>query len=76
MSRSKRKVKIFGNCGHSEKQDKRRANRAFRRKQRVAIHKEDFEKLPIDLEEVASIWSMSKDGKSYWEDASEKDMRK
>lgn len=67
---------MFGNAGGSEKQDKRHANRSFRRKQNSAIKTEEFDKLPLDVEEVAPIWSMSKDGKSYWLDAEEKDMRK
>ena len=76
MSRSTRKTKIFGHAGKTEKQDKRHANRAFRRKQNSVIKTEEFDKLPLDVEEVAPIWSMSKDGKSYWQNATEQDMRK
>ena len=76
MGKSKRKTKIFGHAGTSEKQDKRKANRMFRRKQKSAIQVGEFDKMPLDLEEVYPIWSMDKDGKSYWENATPKDMRK
>lgn len=76
MGKSKKKTKIFGHCGHSEKKDKRFANRMFRRKQKAAIQVGELDKLPTDVEEVYPIWSMSKDGKEYWPDAQEKDMRK
>jgi hypothetical protein len=76
MGKSKRKTKIFGHCGNSEKKDKRLANRMFRRKQKAAIEVGEFDKIPIDMEEVCPIWSMSKDGKEYWADAPEKSMRK
>ncbi len=35
MSNSRKKTKIFGNAGSSEKQDKRINNRMFRRKEQV-----------------------------------------
>jgi len=69
MSRSRRKTPIFGNAGHSEKQDKRLANRMFRRMEKVKIAMEKFEELPLDMNEVMNVWSMSKDGKGYWLDA-------
>jgi len=31
---------------------------------------------PINMNEIRNIWAMSKDGKSYWKDASVKNMRK
>jgi hypothetical protein len=76
MSRSRRKNKIFGMTkADSEKQDKRLANRAMRR----IIKQSDFLNedliLPI-MDEVRNIWSMDKDGKHYWADATKKDMRK
>ena len=75
MSRSKRKTPVFGHTkSDSEKQDKRLANRRLRRCVKTAItaDKEDVPK----LREVSDVWSMDKDGKSYWKDAKEKDMRK
>lgn len=69
MSRSRKKTPIFGHCGHSEKKDKRFANRMFRRRTKVKIAMEQYEKLPFYMDEVMEIWAMSKDGKSYWKDA-------
>ena len=68
MSKSKRKTPIFGNAGHSEKRDKRCANRMFRRKEHVKISMEQYDSLPIYMDEVMNAWSMSKDGKSYWKE--------
>lgn len=76
MSRSRRKTKKFGHCGSTEKQDKRLANRAFRRKTRVKLKTEEDPILPVDLDEVSDLWTMSKDGKFFWNDAPEKSMRK
>lgn len=88
MSRSKKKVKYFGNANSSEKKDKRINNRMFRRKEKVignTIKQELTEenestdtetKYPIDMNEVRNVWAMAKDGKTYWSDATEKDMRK
>lgn len=63
MSRSKKKTPIVGNCGGSDKEDKRRANRSLRRAFKVAIQ-EDKEILPL-IDDVSSTWSFQKDGKHY-----------
>ena len=95
MSNSRKKTKIFGNAGSSEKQDKRINNRMFRRKENIVnneIEKEIYDRryldffegeaektettYPINMNEVRNVWSMDKDGKSYWMDAPEKAMRK
>jgi hypothetical protein len=76
MSKSKRKTPIFGIAGGSEKQDKRLANRMFRRKAKVKIIAEDYENLPVRLDEVIDAWCMAKDGKTYWANAPDKAMRK
>jgi ribosomal protein L36 len=67
---------IFGNCNirSSEKRDKQLANRAFRRKTRVAIINNT--EPPNDLNEVSNVYSFKKDGKGYWKSATPKDMRK
>ena len=70
MSRSYRKTKIFGNSGNvSEKQDKRIANRCLRSRVRCG-------ELNLTLREVSNPWDFAKDGKNYWANATEKDMRK
>ena len=66
MSHSRKKTPIFGNAGGSEKKDKRAANRMFRRREKIKIAMKQFESLPVYVREVMNVWSMSKDGKSYW----------
>ena len=73
MSRSRRKTPIFGIAGHSEKEDKRLANRMFRKREKEKIAKGQFDKLPINMNEVMNVWSMSKDGKCYWIDGKDRD---
>lgn len=75
MSRSVRKTKIFGNATNvSEKQDKRRWNRTFRKisKELVRLEKE----APIKIQGVTDVWDGAKDGKRYYRNATNKDMRK
>lgn len=77
MSRSYRKTPI---CGHttadSEKQDKRIANRSFRRTVRQQLGSRDPDAVITDIRAVSSVWSFDKDGKQFLHDPSEKDMRK
>lgn len=64
MSRSYRKTPICGyTCAESEKQDKRVANRKFRRESRVAIRK--GKEPPISLKQISNVWDFAKDGKQY-----------
>lgn len=66
MSRSRRKTPIFGHAGESEKDDKRLCNRKIRRiaKEKLSLDPDGYlEPLP---NEVYNVWSMAKDGKSYW----------
>jgi hypothetical protein len=53
----------------SEKTDKRLANRRLRRKIKTGA-------LELRLREVSDIWGFEKDGKIYWRDLPEKEMRK
>lgn len=69
MSKSVKKTPIGGIAGSSEKQDKRFANRAFRRITNSLIQTGDYEKLPLKIREIVDVWSMSKDGKRYWNNA-------
>jgi hypothetical protein len=76
MGKSRRKNKIFGNAGGSEKKDKQRCNRILRKKVREKLHKEDYDaEFPLP-NEVFNIWSMAKDGKHYWKSATPRDMLK
>tara|TARA_Y100000034_G_scaffold137014_1_gene218435 strand:- start:4788 stop:5030 length:243 start_codon:yes stop_codon:yes gene_type:complete len=80
MSRSRKKTKVFGiTTADSEKQAKRRANRRFRRICKLYLQDimdDDEDSAFPELEEVSNVWSMDKDGKRYWSDATDKDMRK
>lgn len=67
MSRSRRKTPIIGNCGGSEKWDKRSANRRHRVRVKQAMKAGEFEDLP-DLREISDPWGMNKDGKFYFND--------
>ena len=75
MSRSKRKTQIHGiTTAVSEKKNKRKANRKFRRMVRGSL-KSKGENLPT-LREVSNVENFAKDGKKYWKCISSKLMRK
>ncbi len=82
MSRSKKKNPFNGIAGGSEKYDKRKANRIFRRKTKREnrlidpFAGERDHKYP-KMREVSNKWLMNKDGKFYFkEDQYPKLMRK
>jgi hypothetical protein len=61
MSHSRRKTPVFGmTTAQSEKEDKRTANRKFRRATRRNVNDP-----PTRVREVADVWSFAKDGKKY-----------
>ena len=53
-------------CGKSDKEDKRIANRKFRRKSRVKLKMLDESKLPMNIKEVSNTWNFSSDGLAYY----------
>jgi hypothetical protein len=63
MSRSVKKTPIVGNCGGSEKYDKRIANRRLRRAVKTWVRRPDG--VIPGLRDVSNPWSMAKDGK-HW----------
>jgi hypothetical protein len=66
MSRSKKKTPICGiAANNSEKEDKRRVNRKFRHKERIAINKDKDP--PEDLDEIETEWEFNKDGRQYFD---------
>ena len=70
MSRSRRKTAIFGIAGSTEKQDKRLANRKFRRINKIILKiTGDPEKLKA-IKDVSDPWDWNKDGKGYVRDVS------
>ena len=75
MSRSVRKTKIFGiTTAATEKQDKRRWNRTFRKVSKKLIRLD--QDAPIKIQGVTDIWDGAKDGRRYYQNATKKDMRK
>lgn len=77
MSRSHRKTPI---CGHTtaetEKQDKRIANRSFRRTVRQQLGSRHPDAVISNIRAVSNVWSFDKDGKQFLHKPSKKDMRK
>ena len=71
MSRSRRKTPIIGhtNC-HSERQDKKLWHQRWRTRERTALaglsHEGLSAHLPLIENQVSDVWSMGKDGRSYW----------
>ena len=61
MSRSYKKPYACYVCYFSNKKDKRRANRKFRRFNKI-FSKINPEKLKYKLKEVSNVWSFSSDG--------------
>ncbi|MDN5214420.1 hypothetical protein QQ020_20235 [Fulvivirgaceae bacterium BMA12] len=75
MSRSRKKTSKRGiTSADSEKQDKRDANRKYRRIVKQQVNRGE-EELP-EVREVSDVWGFSKDGKVYDPDMREKDKRK
>jgi hypothetical protein len=64
-SRKKNPFTSFTNSS-SDKSDKRKANRKFRREERIAILND--EDPPEDIAEVSDIYMFSKDGKHKFDD--------
>ncbi|ARS41469.1 hypothetical protein CA265_18145 [Sphingobacteriaceae bacterium GW460-11-11-14-LB5] len=75
MSNSKKKTPIIGiTTATSEKLDKRRWNKTFRRISKILIIKQKG--LPHKISAVTNVWNGDKDGKRYIKTYSSKEMRK
>jgi hypothetical protein len=71
VSRSRRKTPKFGNTTcRSERQDKKLWHQRWRTSERMALASATPEALsahlPLLENQVSSVWSMGKDGRSYW----------
>ena len=77
MAKSRRKTPITGNTTEpSEKEDKRRWNRRYRRKVKEVLNTtEDEDEIP-KLREETNVWEGGKDGKRYIVDHTDRDLRK
>lgn len=75
MSRSKKKTKINGiTTAKSEKENKQKVNRKFRRIIKQKVNSEKTE-LP-ELRAVSNVWDFDKDGKRYNSEMTKKELRK
>lgn len=75
MSRSTKKTPKRGiTSAETEKENKRQANRKFRRVTKIQVKKGDNE-LPL-TKELSNIWSFDKDGKQFLKQPTKKDLRK
>jgi len=75
MSRSTKKTPKTGITGaQTEKNNKRDANRKFRRVTKIQVKKN--EDRFVDIKEISNVWSFDKDGKQFLKKATKKDMRK
>ena len=71
MSRSRRKTPILGHTPcRSEREDKKLWHQRWRTRARVALASASPDALsahlPLLENQVSSVWSMGKDGRSYW----------
>ncbi|MGO9444948.1 MAG: hypothetical protein ACLPXB_09250 [Thiobacillaceae bacterium] len=71
MSRSRRKTPIVGHTTcRSERQDKKRWHQRLRTREREALACASLDALSAHLpfleHQVSNVWSMGKDGRSYW----------
>tara|TARA_B110000305_G_C18963714_1_gene413915 strand:+ start:340 stop:567 length:228 start_codon:yes stop_codon:yes gene_type:complete len=75
MSRSEKKTKIRGTTtAKSEKENKQKANREYRRVVKQKIKSNESE-IP-GIRETSNVWSFDKDGKKYDSEMIDKDLRK
>ena len=67
MSRSRKKFPAGVNCCcKSQKKGKKVASKRFRRKVKVLMHQESYERLPFFSIELTSPWDLGGDGKSFY----------
>lgn len=72
MTRSYKKVPIYGYAGDSDKKSKRKANRSFRTKNKQILRRFKNNILYLydinfyKLREVSNVWEFEKDGKGYF----------
>lgn len=75
MSKSYKKSKVYGIFGDSDKEDKVKAHKKFRRKSKIKLKLN--QQLPIHLKEIADIWEFNSEGdKIYDKDINPKFLRK
>jgi hypothetical protein len=76
MSRSKKKTpKVGFSTSETEKENKRKANRKFRRITKNRLTENDIQ-LPKKTKEISDVWSFDKGGKQFLKKPSKNDLRK
>jgi hypothetical protein len=76
MSRSKKKTPKAGiTTAETEKENKRGANRKFRRISKIVLKKNKDEPTK-KIREVSNVWAFDKDGKQFLKKPTKKDLRK
>jgi hypothetical protein len=78
MSRSRKHTPKRGiTTAHSEKWDKRSANRALRHHNKILVNQSGGDAIPLKMNQVMTTWQMGKDGKTHFDPQKEpKSMRK
>ena len=75
MSRSRRKTpKIGVTTAETEKDNKRQANRRYRRVTKLQLKKEEEEL--AQRRELSNVWAFDKDGKQFLKNPAKEDLRK
>jgi len=75
MSRSRRKTPKIGiTSAESEKNNKRMANRLFRRSTKSQL--KSGQNVFVSVKEVSNVWSFDKDGKQFLMNPTKKNLRK
>ena len=67
MSRSRKRTPVFTMTNASKGFDRKRANKSFRRAEKVALAQEDYDNCPEDIKEVSDVWSWACDGWHYFD---------
>jgi hypothetical protein len=80
MSRSKKRKPYFAvgkGRNDSDTFDKRITHKLFRHRANTLLAKEEYDLLPLRHDEVRSEWDFRSDGpKTYWKEATMKELRK
>ena len=75
MSKSYKKSKVYGIFNGSDKEDKVKAHKKFRRKSKIKLKLN--QQLPTHLKEISDVWEFNSEGdKIYDENINPKFLRK
>lgn len=66
MSKSRKRTPAGTYLGRSQKRGKQKSHGRFRRRERMLIQNERFERLPFRQYEITNQWDLGGDGKYFW----------